>query len=38
MPLTQEKPMVRSFIIGMIAFAGTATIIAGSMQGSAVLG
>ncbi len=30
--------MVRSFMTGMIASAGIAAIIAGSMQGSAVLG
>lgn len=30
--------MVRSFMIGMMSFAVTAVIIAGSMQGSAAIG
>jgi hypothetical protein len=34
----EKISMVRSFMIGMMSFAVTAVIIAGSMQGSAVIG
>jgi hypothetical protein len=39
MPEQQEKiSMVRSLLVGVLSFAGTAAILVGSLQGSAVIG
>ena len=36
--MKEKNPMVRSLTIGLMSFAVTATIIVGSMQGSAAIG